>query len=406
MFDEFMANEEAYRQAEDEKLEAQAAMMRKNEQSRLAAEAAKRKTQEDLEHQKEKKREERDSPGMLATPAPVDPEPILKAEPALARANTSNTSTDVIEFIVGNIIRMFERRGAVLSGGDLDILEDSVFEPFAQWLFANPELKKALSDSTVTRMITEFVQTSEGAKLIVQQEDRMARTGGSPRSPKSRGEFKQENKDLIEEGRRRAEAENEAARRDARRDDILGKKPAASSDSEQARSTMQLAMKLRAEGKEQDAVLMEKMALDLDPEAAAQARSAPLPDSYDAPSLVDVTSRTLDTSPKGRANLDAVQQMLHDDGNEKLVQAGRRRAESEAGSRARSGSRLDDLLGAPEPKAGAPQFDTTEETEAWRNMELATKLRNQGKEDDAKMMEDMAASMSSDVVAKYRAEKA
>ena len=39
-------------------------------------------------------------------------------------------------------------------------------------------------------------------------------------------------------------------------------------------------------------------------------------------------------------------------------------------------------------------------------MELATKLRNQGKEDDAKMMEDMAASMSSDVVAKYRAEKA
>ena len=38
----------------------------------------------------------------------------------------------------------------------------------------------------------------------------------------------------------------------------------------QARSTMQLAMKLRAEGKEQDAVLMEKMALDLDPEAAAQ----------------------------------------------------------------------------------------------------------------------------------------
>ena len=79
--------------------------------------------------------------------------------------------------------------------------------------------------------------------------------------------------------------------------------------------------------------------------------------------MVDVTSRTLDTSPKGRANLDAVQQMLHDDGNEKLVQAGRRRAESEAGSRARSGSRLDDLLGAPEPKAGAPQFDTTEETE-------------------------------------------
>ena len=30
----------------------------------------------------------------------------------------------------GNIIRMFERRGAVLSGGDLDILEDSVFEAY------------------------------------------------------------------------------------------------------------------------------------------------------------------------------------------------------------------------------------------------------------------------------------
>jgi len=259
------------------------------------------------------------------------------------------------------------------------------------------------------------VKTSEGAKLAKQQEERMQRTArGGTASPRSQTnadleKFMSENRSVIDEGRHRAQSATAASKREDRLNDLLGSpRSSDNSSAAQAKRTMQLALRLRQEGKTEEADLMEMSARELDEAAAVAVKGAGLSSEGGASAagdgLTGAASRRMDTSAEGRANLDAVKGMLSSAENEKLVQAGRRRAESKTEARSRSGSRLDSILGT----GGASKsvsFETESETEAWNCMDLGMKLRSQGKEDEAQLVEDMAMKLAPEVVSKFNSER-
>lgn len=212
----------------------------------------------------------------------------------------------------------------------------------------------------------------------------------------------------IAEGRQRAMSDKRDQQREQRLESMIGKPSTAtaSSNAEKAASDMKIAQKLRAEGNLLEADLMQEMAMEQDAGAAMRAR-AESTGVDTSTSLSSEAKRRMDTTAEGRANFEGFLGELQKDGNAKIIQEGRRRADSVEASQEneRQKARLDSLIGKPSTKKPKVEFETEQERNAWSNMELAAKLRSKGKHGDADTLEMMAESEHPATVAKFRAEQ-